>query len=154
MKNIVLTRIDDRLLHGQVVVSWIPFLDANEILIIDDEYASDDFMIQLINESSPDSIKVNVLSVKDSVNYLKTDDRQTDKLLILSRYIEYIKEIIDLGIKISKLNIGGLGFSEGRKKYVNSIYMSSLEIDILEKIKAANVAVEVQMLPNDKIIKF
>lgn len=154
MKNIVFTRIDDRLLHGQVVVSWIPFLDVNEIVIVDNEYSSDDFMRELIKESSPDYIKVNILSVEDAANYLKLEDDKQDRVLILSRYIEYIRNLIDLGVKINKLNVGGLGFSEGRKKYINSIYMSSLEMDILEEIKRGNTTVEIQMLPNEKTIKF
>ena len=48
MKKIALIRVDDRLMHGQVVVSWIPYLKVDEVLIIDDEYATDEFMTLLI----------------------------------------------------------------------------------------------------------
>lgn len=152
MKNIVLTRIDDRLLHGQVIVSWIPFLNIDEIVIVDDEYSSDEFMASLIKEAAPEYIKVDVLSVEKSVEYLKLEDFGT-RVLVLSRYIENIEKLIELNITISKVNIGGLGFCEGRKKYINAIHMSDLELDILKNIAGKGIAVEVQMLPGDKTIK-
>lgn len=151
MKNIVLTRIDDRLLHGQVIVSWIPLLNIDEIVIVDDEYASDEFMANLIKEAAPDYIKVNVLSVNESAEYLNSGSNDTN-LLLLSRYVENIEKLIKLNVIISKVNIGGLGFCEGRKKYVNAIHMSDLELDILKNIAEKGIAVEVQMLPRDKAI--
>lgn len=152
MKNIVLTRIDDRLLHGQVIVSWIPFINIEEIIIVDDEYAGDDFMSSLIKESSPEHLSVNVLTIEESKKFLESGDDKS-RILILSRYIENIAKLIELGIKINKINIGGLGFHNGRKKFVNAIHLSDSEIDILKSISAKGIEVEVQMLPKDKIIK-
>jgi PTS system mannose-specific IIB component len=152
MKNIVLTRIDDRLLHGQVVVSWIPSLKINEVLIVDDEYAKDDFMSSLIKESSPNNITVNVMSVEKSAEYLNLDDNKNN-LLILSRNVENIYKLIELNVKVSTVNVGGLGYSEGRKKIINSIHMSDSELEILKKIELKGISVEIQMLPSDKVQK-
>ncbi len=152
MKNIVLTRIDDRLLHGQVIVSWIPFLNIDEIIIVDDEYAGDDFMSSLIKEASPEHLNVNVLTIEESKEILKSGDNKS-RVLILSRYIENIARLIELGIKINKINIGGLGFHNGRKKFVNAIHLSDSELDLLKSISAKGIEVEVQMLPKDKILK-
>jgi PTS system mannose-specific IIB component len=152
MKNIVLTRIDDRLLHGQVVVSWIPSLKINEVLIVDDEYAKDDFMSSLIKESSPNDITVNVMSVEKSAEYLNLDNNRNN-LLILSRNVENIYKLIELNVKVSTVNVGGLGYSEGRKKIINSIHMSDSELEILKKIELKGISVEIQMLPSDKVQK-
>ena len=54
----IFVRIDDRLLHGQVVVSWIPYLRAKEVVIADDEYANDEFMSELIKSSGPEGVIV------------------------------------------------------------------------------------------------
>jgi len=152
MRSIILTRVDDRLLHGQVIVSWIPFLNVNEIIIVDDEYASDDFMSSLIKEASPEGIKVEVLSVKKSKELMESGGDDS-RVLILSRHIENISRLIELGAKIKKINIGGLGFYEGRKKFVNAIYLSEVELNLLKKISSEGIEVEVQMLPKDKAIK-
>jgi len=151
MKNIVLTRIDDRLLHGQVIVSWIPFLKIDEIIIVDDEYAADEFMANLIMEAAPECINVNVLSVEKSAEYFNLENNGT-RVLLLSRNVENIEKLVELNVLINKVNIGGLGFYEGRKKYVNAIHMSDLELDILKKISGKGIAVEIQMLPGDKAI--
>ncbi len=152
MKNVVLTRIDDRLLHGQVVVSWIPTMKINEVLIVDDEYANDDFMAGLIVESAPDNLTVNVLNVNDSANYINSDDNG-NSLLILSRNVENIYKLIELNVKINLVNIGGLGYSEGRKKIINALHMSDVEIEILKKLESKGISVEIQMLPSDKVQK-
>lgn len=151
MKNILLTRIDDRLLHGQVIVSWIPYLKADEILIVDDEYSKDEFMSTLIKEAAPDNVKVDVLSVEDSKNYLNLKD-EGSRLFILSRYIENVDKLIKLGIKINKLNIGGISNSHNRTKYKNAIHLSENELNMLKRMSEKGIRVEVQMLPNDKAI--
>lgn len=151
MKNILLTRIDDRLLHGQVIVSWIPYLKADEILIVDDEYSKDEFMSTLIKEAAPDNVKVDVLSVEDSKNYLNLKD-EGSRLFILSRYIENVDKLIKLGININKLNIGGISNSHNRTKYKNAIHLSENELNMLKRMSEKGIRVEVQMLPNDKAI--
>ena len=149
MKNIVLARVDDRLLHGQVVVSWIPYLKTNEIIIVDDEYAADEFMKTLLVDAAPESILVHVLSVNEAANYLKKDD-DGSRILILSRYIENIAQLIELNVLISKVNIGGLGNSPNRERYLNSIHLSKEEIKIIKEIAQKKITVEIKMLPKDK----
>ena len=151
MKNIVLTRIDDRLLHGQVVVSWIPFLKTDEIIIADDEYAADEFMAHLISESAPENIDVHVLSVNDTAKYLNGEDNNK-RIMLLSRNIENIEKLIELNAPVKKVNLGGLGFADGRKKYLNAIHMSEEELGILKHIAASGTIVEIQMLPSDKAV--
>lgn len=150
MKNIVLTRVDDRLLHGQVVVSWIPYLKSNEVIIIDDEYASDDFMSLLVKSAAPENIKVSILTVDDAAKYLKEED-EASRILLLVRNIDNIKKLIDLKVHIGKVNIGNMGSGKNRKKYYNAIHLSDDEILLLKDI-AQYTEVEIKMLPNDKAV--
>lgn len=151
MKNIVLTRVDDRLLHGQVVVSWIPFAKADEVLIVDNEYAEDEFMSELLKNAAPENIKVKVLNVKRAADYLKTDD-DGSRILILSRYIENVNELIRLNTAINYVNVGGLGSNKDRERYLNSIHISKDELNILKEIAKKNIVVEIKMLPKDKAV--
>lgn len=148
MKNIILTRIDERLLHGQVVVSWIPYTKADEVIIVDDEYAKDDFMSLLIKNAAPDNVIVNVFSVGDAVDYLKGNDDGT-KILLLIKNVEHIQQLIDSEIKLHKINVGNLGSNPERKKYYNTVYFSDKELDILKQV-AKKTEIEIKMLPNDK----
>jgi len=118
MRNIVLTRIDDRLLHGQVVVSWIPYLQADEVVIVDDEYAGDEFMALLIKNAAPDNVKVHIFTAGEAADYLKKEDEGT-RILILVKNVIYLKELTEAGVKLSKINIGNSGGGAGREKYHN-----------------------------------
>ncbi|HOA18894.1 MAG TPA: PTS sugar transporter subunit IIB [Sedimentibacter sp.] len=148
MKN-VFVRIDDRLLHGQVVVSWIPYLRAKEVVIADDEYANDEFMSELIKSSGPEGVIVHVKTIDETAAYL-SDDNQ-NKILVLLRSIEGIKKLIKK-TKISSINIGGVGAAQGRKRYYNSIHLSDDELNILNDIANDNIYVEIRILPKDKAI--
>lgn len=148
MKNIVLTRVDERLLHGQVVVSWIPFIKADEVIIVDDDYANDDFMSLLIKNAAPSNVKVNVFTVEAAVDYLKGEDEKT-RILILLKNIGYIQDLLRFGIKLNKINVGNLGSSPERKQYYNTVYLSDNELSLLKQI-SGQIEVEIKMLPKDK----
>ncbi len=150
MKNIVLTRIDDRLMHGQVVVSWIPYLKADEVIIVDDEYANDEFMSLLIKNAAPDNVKVNILTVEAAADYLKEKD-DGSRIFLIFKNIEYLKKLLDLNIKLNKVNIGNMGSSPARKKHYNTVHLSDNELNLLKEI-AKQTEVEIKMLPNDKAV--
>lgn len=152
MRNIILTRVDDRLLHGQVVVSWIPYLKADEVIIIDDQLANDDFMQLMIKEAAPNNLKVHVLTVESAITYLKENDEDPN-VLILLKEIEYLKVLLEQNIDLNKINLGNLGSSPNRKKYTASVYLSDDEFNLLKKV-ANQINIEYQMLPKDKPIEF
>ena len=64
MKNIVLARVDDRLIHGEVVSVWTPSLNVNRIIIVDDEVSNDSFNKRVIKALAPNGVKCNVYSVE------------------------------------------------------------------------------------------
>ena len=121
---------------------------VDEVLIIDDEYATDEFMTLLIKSAAPDNIKVHILSCSQALEYLNKDDEGT-KILILVKDIEYIKRLFESNVKINKINLGNLGSNPERKKYYNSVYLSDLELNMLKEI-SKQCEVEIKMLPGDK----
>ena len=73
MKNIVLIRIDDRLIHGQVVTQWIKDTNGNRILIVDDKLVNDRMMMRILKAAAPPGVKVEVMTVADAETELKQD---------------------------------------------------------------------------------
>lgn len=151
MKNNIFIRIDDRLLHGQVVVSWIPYLKANEVIIADDEYANDEFMCELIKSSGPEGILVHVLTIDETAAFLNKEDSE-NKILILLRNIDGIKRLAQK-VYVSNINIGGVGAAEGRKRFYNSIHLSDDELNTLKHLANNNINIEIRMLPKDKAVE-
>ena len=70
MQNLVLTRIDDRLIHGQVMTAWSRITNAEQVLVIDDGVAKDDFMINVLENAIPDTMAIGVFSKEDGVTFL------------------------------------------------------------------------------------
>ncbi|QSX06971.1 PTS sugar transporter subunit IIB [Sedimentibacter sp. zth1] len=150
MKNVILARIDDRLLHGQVVVSWIPKLNVNEVLVIDDESAQDEFLKELIKATAPDNILVNILTINESISYL-SEQTNGEKILILTKKISNLCILINNNIDINRINLGGLGFNNDRTRYLNFISLNDEEKNLLIELdKSKKCSLEIQMVPNDK----
>ena len=71
MENLMLARIDDRLIHGQVMTAWMKVKPAKQIIVIDDKVAKDSFMIDVIELAAPVGVKVSVLTCDAAVAELK-----------------------------------------------------------------------------------
>lgn len=149
MGKIVLTRIDDRLIHGQVMTAWVKVTKAERIIVIDDQVAKDDFMIQVLKMAVPNNIKAEVYSIADAANVLSNG---TDSdVIILAKYPKTIYELVKKGVQIKALNIGGMGAKEGRKKFFKNISASKEEIEIFKKLLEEGINVMIQIIPDEKI---
>lgn len=150
MKNIIMTRVDDRLLHGQIVVGWIPYLNINEVLVVDDLSAKDDFFRELVMSAAPTFVDVNVKTLDDSLEYLKKESYD-EKILLITKKISDVKYLYENGIDIKNINIGNIGPNNIRKKYFDTVYLSDEETDMLVELeKNENCNVEIRMIPRGK----
>lgn len=152
MLNIVLTRIDDRLIHGQVITAWARTTSANRIIIIDDDVAQDPFIGKILRMAAPSNIKLDVASVDAAVHMLKEDGSESDKVIILVKKPSTVKDIIMGGVVIKELNVGGMGAARGRKKLYKNISVSQEEKDIFKDIMSAGTKVFIKIVPDDKEI--
>lgn len=149
MKNIVLTRIDERLIHGQVMTSWIKICEANTILIIDDISSSNSFYKRILVAAAPKNINLLVLNCSDAINYLNDEFIENERILILSKTPNTILQIIKGGIRLNELILGNMGGTPNRKKFYKNIFASNEEINELKEIVNNGVSVFIQMVPTD-----
>lgn len=85
MENLVLTRIDDRLIHGQVMTAWIKQKNAVQVVVADDEVAEDDFMINVLEMAVPDEIAIGIFNRDDAVEFMKQGLEAPTILLVKGR---------------------------------------------------------------------
>ena len=90
MKNIVLIRIDDRLIHGQVVTQWIKDTNGNRILIVDDKLVNDRMMMRILKAAAPPGVKVEVMTVADAEKELKQDAVPGENIVILVKVLKVL----------------------------------------------------------------
>ena len=147
MSKIVLARVDDRLIHGQVMTAWLQYTEGNHIVIVDDATAKDDFLKSIMSMSVPQGIKLDVLSVADGPSFLN-GDHGNDKLLLLAKTPNTYLDLVEAGVAIKEVVIGGMGANPQRKKFYKNI-SSDDEKAIMQKLIDAGVNVKIQIVPSD-----
>ena len=148
----VFFRIDDRLIHGQVMTSWAKVCNANSICIVDDSVAKDSFICQVMKMAVPKGISISTLSLADGIEKLKNDP-ETNRTIVLTKGPENMLALAEAGIPMKELNVGGMGTKPGRKNVLRNIQISPEEIEVLKKVAAKNVRVFFQIVPDDKCIE-
>lgn len=152
MAEVVLTRIDDRLLHGQVSKKWLNEVKANTIIVADDKIAEDSEKIKILNVATPIGIKSYFLSIADAIDKLKHLEEDIRAILLVENTKSAL-EIIDKGLNIDKINLGNQRKRIDTKEITPSIYLKDEEIKDLEKIEEKGIKVMILTLPDDKLIK-
>lgn len=148
-KNLRFTRIDDRLIHGQVMTAWLhAYDDVRHVLIVDDDVSKDPFMAQMFSLLVPSGTTIEILAVEDAVAKFSAGlDKPT---LMLVKYPLTIKRLVDAGVAIDFLNIGGMGMTKDRTKFFQNIAASEEERSILAELSDKGMKIEIQIVPAQK----
>ncbi|HIX67569.1 MAG TPA: PTS sugar transporter subunit IIB [Candidatus Anaerostipes excrementavium] len=154
MGNIVLARIDDRLIHGQVMTAWVQHTGGNEIVIADDKVAKDPFLCAVITGAVPKHLKAQAMTLKDAAAYLKEkEDEQERKFIILTKGPDAYLELIQSGVNIQEINLGGMGSRQGRTKLYKNISAGQDERDMFQELTEKNVHIYIQVVPNTEKVE-
>ena len=148
MKNITLVRIDDRLIHGQVMTQWVKSRPVNTILIVDNDIAKDDFLKSIATMAAPKEFKTFVMSVDDAAEYLCGEEKD-ENVLILVKFVSVIEELTKRGVEIPALNVGGIGMKSDRKSIYRNIAISNEEKETFLRLISDGMKVYVQIVPAD-----
>jgi len=151
MENIVLARIDDRLIHGQVMTAWMKTRPAKRILVIDDKVAADAFMIEVIELAAPTGVKVDVYSCDQAIEALK--DGMDTPTILLAKVPDTYKRLLDGGIALGEINLGGMGMAPGRKTLYKNIAASEVERSVMKGFLAQGIDIKIQIIPSENCIE-
>lgn len=152
MRELVLVRIDDRLIHGQVVTQWIAASHGNSILIIDDQLVNNVMMVRMLKAIAPPGITVDIKATTDAIKSLKQETQNKENLVILVKIPQVLELLIDNGIAIPKIILGGMGLTPQRKKFNKNVSASPDEVECIERIIQKGVPMYYQLVPSDKAV--
>lgn len=152
MKKIVLTRIDDRLIHGQVVTAWVKQYPITSILIIDDELTQNAFLQRIYKAAAPMGIEILIQTLDGAKDFLKGEPVADENLLILTKVPDTIEQIIDAGVPIDKVILGGMGQKKGRKSFNRNVSASEEEVKCFKRIISEGVDIFYQLVPDDSAV--
>lgn len=147
---IVLTRVDHRLLHGQVAFSWTAHLSADCILIANDDVANDETKKTIVKLAKPSGIKLVIKSVEDSIKAINSGITDKYKLFIVAQNIDDAYKLISNVSEIQSLNLGGIKFEEGKESISSAIFVTTREKEELNRLIQNGVDVYTQQVPTSK----
>ncbi|WP_407893881.1 PTS galactosamine transporter subunit IIB [Lacticaseibacillus sp. N501-2] len=148
--DIVLTRIDNRLVHGQVGVVWTSSLGANLLLVANDDTAKDELQQSLMAATADSSgVGIRFWTIDKTISTVhKASARQ--HIFLIVRNPQDARRLVEGGVPIHQLNIGNMHFSEGKEHITKYTYMDAQDKEDLKFIAAQGVDVFIQETPDDK----
>ena len=146
---IKLTRIDDRLLHGQVAFTWTPALGTDCILIANDKVAKDEFMKMTLGLAKPAGTKLLIRSLNDAALFLNDEKSKNLKVLLLVNSVKDAFAMVSGVAEIKSVNFGGLRTKEGAKLISKAIAINEDDITIIRDLLAKGIELEIRQVPTD-----
>lgn len=150
--TVSLLRIDDRLIHGQVAFGWTTSLGVNTILVANDEAKNDQMRATALNLAKPSNVSLYIRGVDESGEIVqKFAQSKKSKVLVLVKNTEDARKLLEGSAgSVKEINVGGLRYSEGKKKLTDLVAVDENDISNLKAIEAMDVEIEFRMLPKDK----
>jgi len=146
---IKLTRIDDRLVHGQVAFTWVPALSVNCLLVANDKVAKDEFMKLTLGLAKPAGTKLLIKSLNEAAEFLNNQKNDGLKILLI---INSVKDaaVIAAGVpEIRSINVGGLRLKDGAKLISKAVGVNEEDINLLRDLLSKGVEIEIRQVPTD-----
>lgn len=149
--SLVLNRIDDRLIHGQVVVGWGQPLGVDFILLVDDEVATSEWEQELYRMGVPPDMEVHFLSVGDALARLPEYQADARQGILLTGDIDTMRRLVNGG-GIQSVNLGGIHHRAGRTQRLRYVFLNNDEENALRELATRGVAVSAQDVPGARPI--
>ena len=147
---IILARIDDRLIHGQVIEGWVNFLKATCILVADDKVAANPLQRSIMEISVPERLKVVIGKVEEICEKVRSSSLDAERAILLFSNPADVVRCLKAGLSFPKINLGGLHFVPGKRKIMDVLAVDDADLEALQDILRQGVKVEIQTVPTEK----
>ncbi|MBW9151574.1 PTS sugar transporter subunit IIB [Clostridium estertheticum] len=145
-------RIDDRLIHGQVASIWVKETKCNKIFVCSDEVAEDKLRKTLLLKVAPPGVKAYVLPIDKVLEVYKNPKYDSFKALILCVKPGDVLRLIEGGMVMKSVNLGGMCFKTGRTQISGAVSLGPEDIDALNKIHELGIELELRKIASDSKI--
>jgi PTS system mannose-specific IIB component len=144
-------RVDNRLIHGQVVEAWLPHLKVSRVVVADDEAAQSPLMRAAMSLALAGAVEVQIASLNE-VDFA-TLSKDTQPTLVLLRDVPAAAVARGRGLPVTHLNLGNVHFGSGRRQVSPSVYLSAEDVRALEQLGGAGAEVEARGVPSDRPVR-
>ncbi|MCB5952739.1 PTS N-acetylgalactosamine transporter subunit IIB [Enterococcus sp. BWT-B8] len=150
MPNILLTRIDNRLIHGQVATQWNGSLGSNLILVANDKVAGDKVRQGLMDMAAPNGVATRYFTLQKTIEIIhKASPNQ--KIFIIAENPKDVLTLVEGGVPIKKVNIGNMHMAEGKRQVATTVAVDDQDVAAFRKLQELGVELEIRRVPTTPI---
>jgi PTS system mannose-specific IIB component len=144
-------RVDNRLIHGQVVEAWVPFVGARNILVGNDDLAGDELQQEIMSLAIPRAVESAFLTIDDLVDDPRlTGTAREYSLLLFSSCLD-VRRAVEKGLRMEVLNVGNLHYAQGKRQLSPSVALSAEDESCLRFLLSKGVELDFRCVPNDTV---
>ena len=148
MPNILLTRIDNRLIHGQVATQWTNVIGANLILVANDEVSQNQMRQGLMDMAAPNGVATRYFSIQKTIDVIhKASDKQL--IFIVCETPQDVVKLVEGGVPIKKVNIGNMHMSEGKRQVATVVSVDDSDVAAFRRLQELGVELEIRKVPSE-----
>jgi fructoselysine/glucoselysine PTS system EIIB component len=144
-----LTRIDDRLVHGQVAFTWVPALGVDCLLVVNDKIAKDEFQKMTLNLAKPAGTKLLIKTIGDAIAFLNDEKNGKLKILVLINSIKDAAALAAGVAEIASVNFGGIRSKEGSRLISKAVAITDDDLPVIQEMLEKSVELEIRQVPTD-----
>ena len=145
--NILLTRIDNRLIHGQVATQWNSTLGANLILVANDDVAGNKMRQNLMNMAAPTGVATRFFSLQKTIDVIhKASPKQ--HIFLVAENPSDVLTLVKGGVPIRRVNIGNMHMSEGKRQVATSVAVDDADLAAFKELQDLGVELEIRRVPS------
>lgn len=148
MSEVVMHRIDDRLIHGQVIIGWVGLRNANAIWIVDDFVAKNPMMLNIFKFAAPPGIKLIAMTIDEASEKLKSLNEGNDRILLISKVPQTMVRLMEMGYMANDINFGAMAHKPNSVKVGSQTELTPEEAEAAEKLYQAGAHVWILLVPH------
>ena len=147
--TVKLARIDDRLIHGQVILGWVPALKPDRIIVANDRVAGSDWERKFYSSCVPPEVNVSFAGIAETARQIGGNLFHDESLIVLVESARDALALLSAGITIKDVNVGGLHYREGSVELLPFVFLVHEERAALRELVKRGVTLSAQDVPSN-----
>jgi len=144
-----LVRIDDRLIHGQVVLGWSRALKPDRIVVANNRISESSWERKFYTSSVPTHIKVSFLDLEETARQLLNNLFKNELVMILFESVKDVHDVVEMGVSLTDINVGGLHYRKGAEELLPYVFLTSEDRSYLRELVKKSVTLTAQDIPGN-----
>ena len=146
---ISLVRIDDRLIHGQVVEAWVPALGIERVVVVCDHASADEMQAALMRMALPERVELEIVPVARGAAAVRRAAEDRRRTLVLAPGPAEVLALVEAGVSVATVNVGGMHHAAGRVQLGKAIFIGKADAKALESLSSRGVRLEGRAVPSE-----